>query len=319
MRSLRSLSRRAFLYGIGATVVAAGTTRTASARREATPFVAAVSCDRSGRARLTVTNVSDRPYELRDIDADGVDAVDGRPLLAAGSTYTKRRLERGTAVLQAYDPDTGVAVGRRIRVTIDCDPGDGQPLRVATSSLNDGTVSIENVADRPLQVRDLDAEGGDLLDGRPRLDPGAMLTLRGVAAGSYVVQAWDVDGRAPVGAAIRVDVGDRAFFDVSDVLTGSSTTAGDSFDVMATITNTGEGVGTRVVELRFDDEVVATTDVTLEAGEQTDIEFVLPGSQTIEFDPERTYTVTVDSGDDSDSTEKFVLSPQDGSVSEITR
>jgi hypothetical protein len=63
------------------------------------------------------------------------------------------------------------------------------------------------------------------------------------------------------------------------------------------------------VELRFDDEVVATETVALDPGESVALEFVLPGERTIEFEPDRSYVVTVDSGDDADATEKFVLPP----------
>lgn len=68
---------------------------------------------------------------------------------------------------------------------------------------------------------------------------------------------------------------------------------------------------TRTVELLFDDEVVDTREVTLRADESTELAFVLPGEQTVEFEPNRSYTVTVDSGDDAEPTEKFVLEPSE--------
>ena len=268
-----------------------------------------VRCTADG-TDLLVESLADREVELRDIDSAGQDVIDGRPRLAPGGTTTLSGVGDGPVVLAAFDPDTGKRVGDRVRFVVDCADGDG-PLSVDVRCTADGAdLVVTNEGGDPVELRDIDAEGRDVLDGRSRLAPGASTTLADVGDGPVVLAAFDPDSGDRIGDRVRVTVDcGEPFFDVSDVGTGSSTTAGDEFDVSATVTNTGDGAGTRTVELRFDDEVVATEEVTLDPGESVDLEFVLPGDVTIEFEPERSYTVTVDSGDDADSTEKFVLSP----------
>ncbi|MFC6940412.1 hypothetical protein ACFQE8_10645 [Salinirubellus sp. GCM10025818] len=265
------------------------------------PFTATVECDTARPARVTVTNVSDVTYELRDIDSAGIDALTGRPLLEPGETYTMDHLPNGVAVFRAFEPGTNTPIGPRRRVEIDCP----QPLEVAVRGRR---IDITNGGGRTVQVRDLDARGGNLLTGRPRLDPGEVLTKRGVAPDSYYVQAWDGGENARLAPPIEVVVeDDEAFFDVEYVATGSSTNAGDEYRIDVGITNTGTEPGMRRVELRFDDEVVATRELELDASASTGIRFVLPGERTIEFEPNRSYTVTADTGDDTGSTEKYVL------------
>ncbi|WP_152039739.1 hypothetical protein [Salinigranum salinum] len=302
-----SLSRRSCLLVVGAVVTGFGSNPAAATGSER-PFEATVSCDVHQPARVTVTNVSDETYQLRDIDSEGVDAVDGRPVLGPGDSYTNHGVSNGTAVLRAFDPESGTPVGGTLRVEIDCRVPTKQPLEATSSG---GTVRIRNVSDGPVEVRDLDREGGDLLSGRPVVGPDEVLEITGVDGGTYYVQAWDTDDDSPLAPPVElvVDGVERAFFDVTSVGTGSSTTAGDPFDVSASLTNTGSGAGTRTVELRFDDETVATMEVTLDPDESADIEFVLPGERTIDFEPNRSYTVTVDTGDDAASTEKYVLPP----------
>jgi hypothetical protein len=267
------------------------------------PFAADLDCDATRPASVTVTNVSETAYELRDIDSAGIDALTGRPVVGPGETYTMDGLPNGTAVFRAFEPETNDAVGPRLRVEIDCP----QPLDVSVCGQR---VDVTNVGGRRLQVRDLDGKGGDLITGRPRLAPGEVLTIRDVAPDTYYVQAWDGGENARLAPAVEAVVeDDGAFFDVDDVATGSSTTAGDEFQVEVAITNTGAENGTRCVDLRFDDETVATEEVGLDASESTEMGFVLPGERTIEFEPDRSYTVTADTGDDTGSTEKYVLPP----------
>ena len=84
------------------------------------PFTAAVACDGDTPAVVTVTNASSNTYELRDIDGAGVNAVDGRPVLGPGESYSNTGVPNGTAVLQAYDSRSGKKVGPRLTVTVDC-------------------------------------------------------------------------------------------------------------------------------------------------------------------------------------------------------
>ncbi|WP_152041458.1 ferritin-like domain-containing protein [Salinigranum salinum] len=84
------------------------------------PFDVAVDCDVSNPAKVTVTNVSERRVELRDIDGKGVDAVDGRPVLDPGESYTKRGVPSGTAVLVAFEPGSNERLSDETRAEIRC-------------------------------------------------------------------------------------------------------------------------------------------------------------------------------------------------------
>ncbi|MFC6941837.1 ferritin-like domain-containing protein [Salinirubellus sp. GCM10025818] len=84
------------------------------------PFRVAVDCDVSNRARVTITNVSDRRVQLRDIDNEGVNAVVGRPMLDPGESYTRDGVEHGTAVLAAFDRSSNTRMGTT-RAEIDCE------------------------------------------------------------------------------------------------------------------------------------------------------------------------------------------------------
>jgi rubrerythrin len=84
-------------------------------------FSVAVDCDVSNPAKVTITNVSDRRVQLRDIDGEGVDAVDGRPVLRPGQSYTKRGVSTGTAVLAAWDPKTNERISENTSFEIACE------------------------------------------------------------------------------------------------------------------------------------------------------------------------------------------------------
>ena len=83
-------------------------------------FDVRVECDTGNPAKVTITNVSGKRVELRDIDGEGVDAVDGRPVLDPGESYTKTGVDDGTAVLAAYEPGSNERIGTT-RAEIDCD------------------------------------------------------------------------------------------------------------------------------------------------------------------------------------------------------
>jgi hypothetical protein len=200
----RAISRRTYLKAAGVSAIVAGTGSTVvGASGHVSPFEATIDCTVFKPARITVTNVSDETWELRDIDSAGVNAVNGRPVLDPGESYSKPNVPNGTAVLQAYDPDTGDPVGPRLKVEVDCDPD--YPLKVTTScARNGGVVSIMNTSSKQVQVRDIDRHGGDLLSGRPRLDPGETMEITGVADDTYVVRAFR--NNSPAGPAIEVVV-----------------------------------------------------------------------------------------------------------------
>jgi rubrerythrin len=92
-----------------------------NAEGEGKTFSVAVDCDVSNPAKVTITNVSDRRVQLRDIDEKGVDAVDGRPVLRPGQSYTKRGVSTGTAVLAAWDPETNERISENTTFEIACE------------------------------------------------------------------------------------------------------------------------------------------------------------------------------------------------------
>ena len=78
-----------------------------------------VACTEDG-GTLTVTNTSEETVEVRDIDDAGLNVIDGRPELRAGKSLTLDGLHDGTAVLRAFDPETGDPIASAVEVSIDC-------------------------------------------------------------------------------------------------------------------------------------------------------------------------------------------------------
>jgi PGF-CTERM protein len=66
-----------------------------------------------------------------------------------------------------------------------------------------------------------------------------------------------------------------AFFQVSNLTPDSATidAPGEALEVTATITNTGDGNGTKDVRLRFDGTLQGNETVSLDAGEATNVTF----------------------------------------------
>lgn len=54
-----------------------------------------------------------------------------------------------------------------------------------------GGRQVTNVGDDPVEVRDIDSEGLDVISGRPVLAPGETLTLTGVDVGTVLLQAYE--------------------------------------------------------------------------------------------------------------------------------
>ena len=178
------------------------------------PFEASVSCDAERPARLTVENAGDRSYELRDVDSRGVDAVAGRPVVKPGESHVTTGVPNGTAVLRAFKPGSGAAVGPPVRVDVACDDRDtgpvppaDRPLLVRTDGV--GNATIGNTGTRTVDVRDLDGRSRDLFSGRPVLSPDETLEITDVADGTYVVRAFDPDDGSPVAPPVEISVGDR--------------------------------------------------------------------------------------------------------------
>lgn len=88
--------------------------------------------------------------------------------------------------------------------------------------------------------------------------------------------------------------------------------ADDTFDLEATIENVGDWAATQTVTVQIDEEELDTTEVTLEGGENTTVEFtdieggeIGPGEHTFEIvtaNDTREGSLTIDSEDDDDPT-----------------
>jgi DNA-binding beta-propeller fold protein YncE len=169
------------------------------------PIETSLACTGDG-GRLTVTNVSEGAIELRDVDAAGLNVVDGRPELAAGESLTTTGLPDGTAVLRAFDPESGDPLGPEAEVTIDCAAED-QPLATSVSCEADGArLTVTNVGSETVEVRDIDAAGVDVVSGRPELDPYESLAFVGVNDGTAVLRAFDPESGDAVAPAVEVQV-----------------------------------------------------------------------------------------------------------------
>jgi DNA-binding beta-propeller fold protein YncE len=84
------------------------------------PLDVSVACTDDG-AELTVTNVGEETVQARDIDDAGLDVIRGRPELEPDGSLTVGGVPDGTAVLRAFDPETGEPVAPEVEVTVDCD------------------------------------------------------------------------------------------------------------------------------------------------------------------------------------------------------
>jgi plastocyanin len=114
------IGRRTLVQTLGVAAVAAGATASAAAEeRGSQPLAVAVECGDDG-GRVTVENTGGVPAEVRDIDDEGVDALDGRPVVEPGRALVLEAVPDGTVTLQAFDPDAGTPVAPAVSVEVDC-------------------------------------------------------------------------------------------------------------------------------------------------------------------------------------------------------
>lgn len=95
-----------------------------------------------------------------------------------------------------------------------------------------------------------------------------------------------------------VTVLDGTDFVVSEFEAPETAFRGRSIDVSATITNDGETGGTQTISYQFDGEIEATTEVELDTGEETTVQFEFEIPDTLEFGE---YTHGIHSEDDSET------------------
>ncbi|WP_276253017.1 CARDB domain-containing protein [Halomontanus rarus] len=177
----------------------------------------------------------------------------------------------------------------------------GDSVDVSATATNDGdkagTYTIELTVDGDV-VEEQDVE----------LEAGASETVTFTRtfndAGEYDIEI----GGASAGTLTVVEPEpepEPAAFDVGDAeLSESEIAAGDSVDVTATVSNTGEESGTHTAELTVDGDVVAEQDVTLEGGESDTVTFTETfddaGEYDVAVDDSSAGTLTVVAEDDDD-------------------
>lgn len=77
----------------------------------AAPFTVSVT-----ESTITIVNTSDDVIELRDLEEKGIDLISGRTTVSPGGEVTINEYSDGTAVVQAYDPESGVRIGSSVSV-----------------------------------------------------------------------------------------------------------------------------------------------------------------------------------------------------------
>lgn len=128
--------------------------------------------------------------------------------------------------------------------------GDGEP--VATETVDMAPEGIEDPVDEPYQTTvNFEVAVSEIGSG-----------------GSYTIKVASEDDSATDEITIL-----GSNFDVSDLSGPEEVDQGDSFTVNATVTNTGNQVDTQTVEFHFRGMTQRTTNVTLGAGESTEVAF----------------------------------------------
>jgi hypothetical protein len=180
-------------------------------------------------------------------------------------------------------------------------PGDAsgtQTVRLLVSRRNTLTVARASRLSQTVDSTELTLDSGDTRE--------VVLTWNtsGWGAGVYTAVLADDDDRLDT-ARVNVTQPDPASFAVSIGSTSTPVLGGDSLDVTATITNTGDEAATQTVELAVDNRVVDETVVTLDGGESKVVTLTWP---TDEAD-NGVHDATVVSEDSAASVDVTVLEP----------
>ncbi|WP_254280247.1 CARDB domain-containing protein [Haloarcula marina] len=197
------------------------------------------------------------------------------------------------------------------------------PGSATQGDLIDVSADVTNTGDesatQTVEFR-IDTDGDDQLDDESALaseevtlDGGDSTTVdftnidtSGLTPGDYTHGVVSDDDSASASITIE-PVPDPANFDVSNLDAPASATQGDTIDVSADVTNTGDETATQTIEFRIDidgdgqisdESALATEDVTLDGGESTTVDFT--DIDTSGLSP-GDYTHGVVSEDDSES------------------
>ncbi len=235
---------------------------------------------------------------LADMNRDGAVTTEDLNLLQRKVQDT---LSEGKIVVSNLSVPDEVSNDEMINVTVDLEnPGDagaiqeislhaaenesdlGDSVPVANETVDMAPAGIDNPVDRPHETTvtfEIDTSE--------------------IGAGEYHLGVFSEDDSATDELTVL-----GANFEVSNLHAATEIEQGEAFDANATITNTGNSVGTQTVEYRFDGGVEQTTNVTLAPGESTTVVF-----EDIETDgvSAGTYEHSVGTDDDSMSATITVL------------
>jgi hypothetical protein len=163
-------------------------------------------------------------------------------------------------------------------------------------------IAVQNVGDTiGLFTVELTANGRTVSDKELRVPGGYSRTFRPTFApdqpGTYDMQietADDVDD----GGVVRVAEPPEPEFEVSDAsVSDERIEAGEQTRITAAVENVGGAAGTYEADLLVDGNAVTSTQVRLDSGESTTVEFQRtfsdPGEYTVDIDDERAGTVSV--------------------------
>ena len=196
----------------------------------------------------------------------------------------------GIAFDQSHEPESGTHELDLTTSEVDWSDGEADPGRLVVSALTpdettvvrgdplDITATIENTGDIAIEQTvelSFDSEAYDTET--VSLDPGAETNVSFESIGTD-----DLEGSYTFTVATSNDTGEGSVtvelpppdFQVSDLDPDQVTVSQDDLlDISANVTNEGEQEGTKDVELRLDDDVQATTSVTLEPEESETVVF----------------------------------------------
>lgn len=220
----------------------------------------------------------------------------------ASGTYT---VETQPAGYQPASQDVSVAVGPQFEVN-NLNPTDATVDRGDTVTVS---ADIANVGDQQgttdvfLTITNSSGEVVNVSD-TATVQSGSQTSVSfnadtsALDAGNYT-HAISADGDTESGN-LTVLATQPPTFEVSNLSAPSSATTGDTINVSADVTNTGDSGGTKVVEFRFGGNVLASQNLTLLSGQTDQVDFtidtsgVTPGTYTHGvFTPDDNQTATI--------------------------
>jgi surface glycoprotein (TIGR04207 family) len=241
------------------------------------------------------------------------------PSNAASGTYT---VETQPAGYQPAEQDVSVAAGAQFEVN-NLNPSDATVDRGDTVTV---TADIANTGDQQgttdVFLTLTNSSGSEVLNvsDTVTVQPGSQTTVS-FDADTSALEAGNYTHAISAGADsesgnLTVLATQPPTFDVSNLSAPANATSGDTVDVSADVTNTGDSGGTKTVEFRFNGSTLASENVTLLSGQTEQVDFsvdtsgVAPGTYTHGvFTPDDNETATINITGEANITIDSVNSP----------